>query len=432
VTRGPAGRTNWAGNVAYRAGRHHTPTSVEELQHLVAASRRLRPLGTGHSFNALADTDGDQVSVTGLPPTIDVHAAEPTATIAAGLRYGELTGRLHEQGWALHNLGSLPHISVAGAVATATHGSGEGNGNLASSVRALQMVTADGELVTLQRGRDSDFAGAVVALGALGVVVRLTLDLVPAFTVRQFVYEGLTLDRLLECFDDVVSAAYSVSVFTDWRDPVQAQVWVKQRVGEESRVAVERWPGARLADGPRHPIGGMPPENCTPQLGVPGPWHDRLPHFKLGFTPSGGKELQSEYFVARSSAAPAIEALARIRGQVAPLLQTAEIRTVAADDLWLSPAYRRDSVALHFTWVADEAAVAPVVSAVEEVLAPFDARPHWGKVFGVQPDVVAAGYERWQDFVTLAERLDPAGVLRNELLASYLLPSGAGRRPFAR
>ncbi len=431
MTREPAGRTNWAGNVTYRADRHHTPTSVEELQELVATSRRLRPLGTGHSFNALADTDGDQVSVAGLPVTIDIDASGRTATVAAGLRYGEVTGRLHEQGWALHNLGSLPHISVAGAVATGTHGSGDGNGSLSTSVRAMQMVTADGELVTLERGRDSDFAGAVVALGALGVVTRLTLDLVPAFTVRQLVYEGLPLDRLLESFDDVMSAAYSVSVFTDWREPVRAQVWVKERVGDEPAEAAQDWLGARLADGPRHPIAGMPPEHCTPQLGAAGPWHDRLPHFRLGFTPSGGEELQSEYFVARSSAARAVEALAGLSGLLAPVLQTSEIRTVAADDLWLSPAYRRDSVALHFTWVADEAVVAPVVSAVEDVLAPFDARPHWGKVASIPPDVVAARYERWADFVALAERLDPAGVLRNDLLDAYL-PSGAGRRPLAR
>jgi xylitol oxidase len=264
----------------------------------------------------------------------------------------------------------------------------------------------------------------------LGVVTRLTLELVPAFTVRQFVYEELTLARLLESFDDVVSAAYSVSVFTDWREPVRAQVWLKRR-GIHSAEAPPRWLGARLAEGPRHPVPGMPPENCTPQLGEPGPSHQRLPHFRLGFTPSSGEELQSEYLVPRASAVRALESLAGLRRRVAPVLQIAEIRTVAADELWLSPAYRRDSVALHFTWVADETAVAPVVRAVEDVLAPFAARPHWGKVFSVPPDIVTAGYERWADFLALAERLDPAGVLRNELLNDYL-PSAAGRRPFAR
>ena len=422
---GPGGhqgsRTNWAGNVAYRAARHHRPTTVEELQALVAAASRLRPLGTGHSFNRLADTDGDQVSVAGLPPVLKIDTTGQTVTVAAGMRYGELTGRLHDQGWALHNLGSLPHISVAGAVATGTHGSGDGNGNLATAVRALQMVTADGELVTLERQRDGDdFAGAVVALGALGVVTRLTLDLVPAFEIRQYVYEGIGLGRLLDSFDDIVSAAYSVSVFTDWREPVSARVWVKQRVGDSSTHAQERWLDARPADGPRHPLAGMPPENCTAQLGEPGPWHERLPHFRLGFTPSRGAELQSEYFVPRASAVPAVEALAGLRGQVAPVLQTAEIRTVAADDLWLSPAYRRDSVALHFTWVADEAAVAPVVAAVEAALTPFDCRPHWGKVFSIRPDVVAGRYERWSGFQALADRLDPAGVLRNDWLSDYL------------
>jgi xylitol oxidase len=416
-------RTNWAGNIAYRAARVHRPTSVGELQAIVSRTSHLRPLGTGHSFNRLADTDGDQVSVAGLPNVLDVDAGRRTVTVSAGRRYGELAGPLHESGWGLANLGSLPHISVAGAVATGTHGSGERNGSLATAVRALQMVVPGGALVTLDRDRDGDtFDGAVVALGALGVVTRVTLDVVPTFDVRQYVYDDLPYDELIGAFGEVVSAAYSVSVFTDWRAPVRAQVWLKRRVDDLDVPGAEppqRWLGGTLANGPRHPIAHTSPVHCTPQLGEPGPWHERLPHFRLGFTPSSGEELQSEYLVGRSCAVDALNAVAALRDQVAPVLQTSEIRTVAADDLWLSPAYHRDSVALHFTWIADGAAVTPVVAAVEQALAPFDARPHWGKVFSTPPREVADRYERWADFTALSRRFDPDGVLRNDLLLDY-------------
>ena len=397
-----------------------------ELQALLSDSPRIRPIGTGHSFNRIADTDGDQISVAGLPHLLEVDPAERSVTIAAGMRYGEVAGPLHDRGWALANLGSLPHISVAGAVATGTHGSGERNGGLATAVRALQMVVPGGELVTLE-DRDSDvFDGAVVALGALGVVTRLTLDVIPSFDVRQHVYDDLPFDALIDAFEEVVSAAYSVSVFTDWRAPVRARVWLKQRVDDPEQPPGEPpqdWLGAALATEPRHPIAGMSPVHCTPQLGEPGPWHERLPHFRLGFTPSSGAELQSEYLVGRSRAVEALHAVAALSDQIAPVLLTSEIRTVAADDLWLSPAYHRDSVALHFTWIADEAAVAPVVSAVEAALAPFAPRPHWGKVFSTPPRMMAAQYERWPDFTALSQRFDPDGVLRNDLLMEYLAGS---------
>ena len=420
VTSERSTRTNWAGNVTFQAARHHRPTSVEALQVLVAGADRLRVLGTGHSFNRIADTTGDLLSVADLPKTVEVDEDRRSVTVAGGMRYGELVRPLHDRGWALHNLGSLPHISVAGAVATGTHGSGAGNGNLASAVRALEMVTADGEIVALDRDRDRDtFPGSVLALGALGVVTRLTLDVVPAYRMRQYVYDDLPYDRLAGHLDEVLSAAYSVNVFTDWQEPVRGQVWLK-RLDTDAGEPPERWLGARLADGPRHPVPGMPGVNCTQQLGVPGPWHERLPHFRLGFTPSSGEELQSEYFVARDNAVEALHAVAGLRHQVAPVLQTAEIRTVAADDLWLSPAYQQDSAAFHFTWIADEEAVAPVVSALEVALEPFAARPHWGKVFSTPPGVVAGRYERFPDFAALARRLDPSGKLRNDMVDEYV------------
>jgi len=389
--------TNWAGNVSFRAAAVHRPTSIGELRLLVSRCPRLRALGTGHSFSRIADTEGDLVSVATLPPLVEIDSAAGTALVGAGLRYGEIAPRLHAAGWALPNLASLPHISVAGACATATHGSGDGNAALSSSVREIELVRADGELIRLRRG-EPDFSGAVVSLGLLGIATQLVLDLVPAFDVSQRVYDNLPLDVLLADLEAVFGSAYSVSAFTDWRGPVINQVWRKQLDGESP------WDLARPADGPRHPVAGMPAKNCTMQLGVAGPWSERLPHFRLDFTPSSGDELQSEFLVDRADAAAAIESVAAIRDRIAPVLQVCEIRTVAGDDAWLSPAYGRDSVAIHFTWIADTAAVLPVVTAVEGALAAYQPRPHWGKIFTADP---APLYPRLDDALDLRARLDP-------------------------
>jgi alditol oxidase len=410
--------SNWAGNVTFTAERLHRPSTVAQLQSLVAGAERIHALGTGHSFSRVADSPGALVTVAGLPPVMDVDTAAGTVTVSGGLRYGELAPYLHEKGYALHNLGSLPHLSVAGACATGTHGSGVRNGGLATAVSAIELVTADGEVVSVERGTDL-FDAAVVGLGAFGVATRLTLDLQPTFEVEQYVYDDLPFDAFREHFAEVMSAAYSVSAFTDWAGPTVRNVWVKRRV-DEPLPSPPHWLGAARADGPRHPVPGMPVEHCTEQLGVPGPWHARLPHFRLEFTPSSGEELQSEYFVAREDAVAGLQALDSVRKRIAPVLQICEIRTIAADRLWLSPSYGRDSVAFHFTWVKDAEAVAPAVAAIEERLARFGARPHWGKVFAMAPEVVAERYPKLRDAAALARDRDPRGAFRNEMLDRYV------------
>ncbi|MFF5426716.1 MULTISPECIES: FAD-binding protein [unclassified Streptomyces] len=409
--------TNWAGNITFGAAGLRVPGSVEELQELVAGSRAVRALGTGHSFNAIADTTGDLVSTAGLPRVLDIDRRARTVTVSGGTRFGEITGLLHEAGLALHNLGSLPHISIAGACATGTHGSGDGNGTLASAVRAVTYISASGELVTTERG-DEHFEGSVVALGALGVVTTLTLDLVPAFDVRQWVYENLPVAALRGGFDEVMSAAYSVSLFTRWRGDLIDQVWLKRRADDPGAAdEPSRWLGAVRADGPRHPVPGMPADSCTPQLGLPGPSPFRLPHFRLEHTPSSGDELQSEYFVARADAVAAFDALHAVRDVFAPHLHVGEIRSVAADGLWLSPVHQWDSVAFHFTWLPDTAAVTKALHVIENVLAPFAARPHWGKLFVAEPDALRGLYPSYDRFARLAEAADPRGVFRNDFIA---------------
>ncbi len=412
---------NWAGSYTYGARRLHRPATLEQVQELVAGARRVHVLGSRHSFTGIADSD-ELISLealttgSGLPADVAVDPAAGTVSFGSGLRYGELAEVLRDEGLALHNLASLPHISVAGAVATATHGSGVRNGNLATAVAALELVTSAGEVLCLARG-DADFDGAVVGLGALGAVTRITLDVEPAFDVRQRVLEGLRWDALAAHVDEVMSCGYSVSVFTRFRETVD-QVWVKSRAGEPEPDDLF---GAVPAAVDRHPILGLDPTPCTPQLGRPGLWSDRLPHFRMGFTPSAGEELQSEYLVPRRHALAAVDAVRGLAGRIRPLLLVCEIRTVAADRLWLSTSYDRDSVAIHFTWERRPAEVATLLPDLERALAPFEPRPHWGKVFAAEAAELAPRYERHADFVRLAERLDPRGAFRNDWLERNVL-----------
>ncbi|MEU6888584.1 FAD-binding protein [Streptomyces viridosporus] len=410
--------TNWAGNITYTAEELHRPRTLDALRALVAESSRVRVLGSGHSFNEIAEAGegGVLLSLGALPPRIDVDTAARTVRVGGGVRYAELARRVHAHGLALPNMASLPHISVAGSVATGTHGSGVANGSLASVVREVEMVTATGDTERTSRD-DARFGGVVTALGALGVVTALTLELEPAYEVEQHVFTELPLDVLdAGTFETVMAAAYSVSLFTDWRAPGFRQVWLKRRTDQPLRP----FPWAAPATEKMHPVPGMPAVNCTEQFGVPGPWHERLPHFRAEFTPSSGAELQSEYLLPRRFAVDVLHALDGIRETVAPVLQTCEVRTVAADDQWLSPSHGRDTVAVHFTWIEDTRAVLPVVRRVEEALAPFGARPHWGKVFTTPAAELRARYPRLDDFRALARSLDPAGTFANAFVRDLL------------
>jgi xylitol oxidase len=417
---------NWAGNHEYQAVRIHHPGRVEQVQELVRGLPKVRALGSRHAFNDLADTPGELISLDRLERSIEVDPQASTVAIDGGIRYGELCGPLERAGFGLHNLASLPHISVAGACATATHGSGTGLGNLSTAVTAMDVVTADGEIARFSRDRNPDeLAGAVVALGGLGVVTRLVLDVQPTYRMRQDVYEGLPFGALESHFDEIASSADSVSFFTGWRAPVFDQVWLKRRLVEAAFEPEPELLGARLATRQLHPIPGMPPEACTEQLGVSGPWHERLPHFRMEHTPSAGDELQSEYFVAREDAVPALTAVAGIARDLAPLVQASEIRTIAGDELWMSPCYRRASVTIHFTWRPDGPAVGAVMPRVEAALAPFAPRPHWGKLFTLPPGDVQGRYEKRSAFVELLRRRDPTGKFRNAFLDRYVFAGDA-------
>jgi xylitol oxidase len=413
----PSPRTNWAGNYTYRAEHLDAPRTVEEVQQLVRSRSRAKALGAVHSFNDIADSPGDQISL----KYFDQMAVDPksrTVSVGAGVTYGALAPYLGRQGYALHNMASLPHISVAGACATGTHGSGNHNGNLSTALSAMEIVTAAGEVVTLSRARNGErFQGMVVALGGLGVATKVTLDVQPTYQMRQLVYENLPMDQLEHHLEEIFSTGYSVSLFTDWKSHRLTQVWIKSRVEPgASPESPSEFFGAKLATRNLHPLAGHSAENCTEQMGVPGPWYERLPHFRMNFTPSSGAELQSEYIVPRNRGYEAILAVERLRDRITPHLFITELRTIDADDLWMSPSYKRQSLAIHFTWKPEWPAVRELLPMIEEKLAPFDARPHWAKLFTMPHSRLEALYEKMPDYLALLRHYDPQGKFRNEYL----------------
>lgn len=417
-------RKNWAGNYEYKAENLYSPKTVEEVQALVKKLDKQKALGSCHCFNNIADSPMNQISSQNLNKVISIDEKANTITVEAGARYGQFAPQLDKKGFALHNLASLPHISVAGACSTATHGSGVKNGNLATAVRGLEFVTANGDVVNLSRDKDGEtFNGAVVGLGALGIITKVTLDIQKTYQVRQDLFQDLPLQSLKDHFDEILSSGYSVSLFTDWQNQNISQVWVKRRVEADTKPMGADFYGAKAATKNLHPITKLSAENCTEQMGVAGHWYERLPHFKMGFTPSSGEELQTEYFIPRQNALEAILALEKKGSLIFPQLMITEIRTIAADNYWMSPCYKQDCVAIHFTWKQNPAEVSLILPVLEAELTPFKARPHWGKVFTMSPLVIHERYEKLPDFLQLIKNYDPQGKFRNAYLDLNIYPA---------
>lgn len=412
---GPGPRKNWAGNHTYHAKNLLAPKTLDEARKMVKFASTLKALGTAHAFNGIADNDVNQISLREMRG-MQLSADKRTVTVGAGVKYGELAPYLHAQGVAVHNLASLPHISVAGGCATATHGSG--TGNLSSAVVGMQMITADGELVTLSQ-KDAEFAGCVVHLGGLGVVTSVTLNVVPTFEVSQVVYENLSFRQLEKNLEAIFASGYSVSLFTDWQKETASEVWVKSR---GTVRAAKDFYGARPLSRNVHPIIALDAVNCTEQRGIAGPWYDRLPHFRMNFTPSSGDELQTEFFVPRAQAYAAIRAVETLKDKITPHLLITELRSINKDDLWMSTAYGRDSLAIHFTWKPHGKEVAALIPQVEAKLAPFGYRPHWAKLFTASPEHMKAVYPKLPEFLKLLRKYDPKGKFRSGFLAATLPP----------
>lgn len=413
-------RQNWSGHTPFRAARFHQPTTVAQVQELVRQAEQIHVIGARHSFSDLCDTPGELLSLANLDNTVTINHEQRTATVNAGITYGELCPQLQRAGYALHNLASLDHITVIGACMTATHGSGDTLGNLATAVAGLEMVTATGDLVTLCRDKDGDhFNGVVVALGALGVVTKVTLDLQPTYQIQQESYEKLPLTQVDEHFDAIMGAGYSVSFFPTWQDEWVDSLLVKHRLVDDRPLAA---PATFF--GATHVIRERAADDWSDRYGtpksIPGPWHERLPHFYFKDALLEGNELQSEYFVARQDAVAAMHAVARLGPQMTDILQVSEIRTMTADNLWLSMAYGQDTVGIHFNWHKKWAEIAPFLPILEKQLAPFQPRPHWGKLFALSSAQVQACYPRLADFRALARAYDPQGKFRNAFVEKYI------------
>jgi xylitol oxidase len=416
-----ATRTNWSGNLTYSTSNLHLPKNLAEVQETVRRCDKIRALGARHSFNAIADSTENQISLKHLDQ-MSINAKARTVTVGAGVTYGALSPYLNENGFAVHNLASLPHVSVAGACATGTHGSGLKNGNLSTAVSALEIVLASGDVVTLSREQQGEhFLGAVVALGGVGIITSVTLDVQPTFDVSQIVYQNMPLNHLEHHFNDIFGAGYSVSLFSTWQDHKATQVWIKRRMDQNgAEKPAPEFFGAKLATQKLHPLDGHSAENCTEQMGIPGPWYERLPHFRMNFTPSSGAELQTEYFVPRDKAYQAILAVEQLRDQITPHLFITELRTIAEDNLWISEAYKRPSMAIHFTWKPEWPEVKQILPLIEAKLAPFDPRPHWAKLFTMQPEQIQSRYAKLADFKDLLNDHDPKGKFRNQFLSTNL------------
>ncbi len=414
---GAGGRTNWAGNFTYGTDHLETPGSIGGVKKVILAHSHLKALGARHSFNDIADSTEDQVSMEQFNQ-IELDAKASTVTVGAGVTYGQLAPYIDSRGYAVHNLASLPHITVVGACATATHGSGSENGNLSTAVRAMEIVTGNGEVVTLSQQTLGDkFSGTVVGLGALGIITKITLQVQRRFEMYQVVYEVLSFTQLKRHLQEIFASGYSVSIFTDWQNHRATQVWIKRRIEHGNVIRPEpEFYGAKLAARKLHPLAGHSPENCTEQQGIPGPWYERLPHFKMNFTPSSGAELQSEYFVPIERGYEAALAVEELRQQITPHLFISELRTIAADDLWMSPCGKQASMTLHFTWKPDWPAVKKILPQIEAKLEPFGAKPHWGKLFTMSPDRLRSRYAMLPQFQALLSQYDPKGKFRNEFI----------------
>jgi xylitol oxidase len=410
-------RTNWAGNYTYNTKNLDFANTVEEIKRGIRSHSHLKALGARHSFNGIADSTEEQISLKHFDQ-IELDTKAKTVTVGAGVTYGQLAPYIDSRGCAVHNLASLPHISVVGACATATHGSGSKNGNLSTAVQAMEIVTANGEVATLSRERLGDkFPGVVVGLGALGVITKITLEVQPTFQMTQTVYENLSFSQLEHHLDDIFAGGYSVSIFTDWQNHRATQVWIKRRVDQSPHADPKAdFYGAKPASRNLHPLAGHSAENCTEQMGIAGPWYERLPHFRMNFTPSSGAELQSEYFVPRDKGYAAILAVEQLRDEITPHLFISEFRTIAADDLWVSPCYQQPSMTLHFTWKPEWPAVRRMLPLIEEKLAPFGARPHWAKLFTMPPVRLRSHYARMADYQAILAQYDPNGKFRNEFI----------------
>ena len=405
---------NWATNITFQDAETIHPQSVTDLQELVHTSEKIRARGSAHCFNTIADTREVAVILDQMPDLMEIDETRKKVRVGAGVKYAQLAEFLFPKGWALHNLASLPHVSLAGAVSTGTHGSGIRNGALHTAVSSIELIGADGSLRQVTRGIDRNFYASIVSLGLAGIATSFQLEIEPSFEIMQTVYGDLPRATFQENLIEILSGAYSVSYLTTWGDNKAGDLWFKSKSPPPAQYF-----GALPRTEKAHPIFGVDPDACTEQFGVSGPWHLRLPHFRIDANPSLGNELQSEFFVASENAAAAFAILEEISSNIRHKLLVTEVRAIAADEHWLSPAYQRETVAFHCTWENDPE-VPALVAVIESALQRFAIRPHFGKVFNLSGEHLARVLPRFSEFKEHISEIDPHGKFQNEFTSALL------------
>jgi xylitol oxidase len=426
--------SNWGGNFRFSTTDIRFPRSLDEVVDAVKEGapkstpggvgppvKHLRALGSRHSFSKIADTAEMLVSLSAMNRILAVNPGSateaPTITVEGGAIYTDVTPFVEFIGAAFHNQLTLSEVSVAGSINTGAHGTGITNGILATQVRSVELVLANGTVTTLRKGVDAAFPAAVVGLGAFGVVTKVELEMQASYQMTQHVFLNLPFTTLTDQFDTIMSSAYTVQAWTDWSDPTNFnQVWVGDRDDDAADFSTApAFYGATRAPAQVTPVAALPPTYVVPQ-GVAGPWNERLVCYRLGLSGFNGDEIQSEYILPITNAKAALEAIAALATQIAPLCYVSVVRTIAADDFWLSPAYGRDSVAIHFTWKPQLDAVVALLPTIESALAGLDAVPHWGKFFTMAPSVFLQRYDKLAEWKATAAAYDPSGRFRNAFL----------------
>jgi FAD-linked oxidoreductase len=419
---------NWAGNQRAAARRVVRPTGAADIAELVGAARAagdtVRAVGAGHSFTGAAATDGIRLELPTDGGPVSIDGAARQVTVPAGMPLHRLNALLAAAGLAMPNLGDIDRQTVAGAISTGTHGTGGRLGGLATFVSGLELVTGTGETVRCSADSDPDlFDAARVSVGALGVLTEVTLSCVDAFTLRAD-ERPLPLAEVLSTLDELVAAN---DHFEFYWFPYTGRALVKRnnRVTDGSARPLPRWRGflddellsnsvfgavCRLA---RRAPRLVPTINGVSARAL-GARTYTAPSHEVFCTPRRVRFVEMEYAVPRAALPAAFAGLRRaVERCGTPVVFPVEVRVAAADGVWLSTSYGRDSayVAVHqYAGMPYE----PYFREVEAVMRDLDGRPHWGKLHTRNAASLDAAYPRFGDFLAVRDRLDPDRVFVND------------------
>uniref|UniRef100_A0A915D0Y3 FAD-binding PCMH-type domain-containing protein n=1 Tax=Ditylenchus dipsaci TaxID=166011 RepID=A0A915D0Y3_9BILA len=413
---------NWGGNFNFSTQDIKYPTTTAGVQQLVKECKgKIRPVGTRHSFSEIANTNDTLICLVHMNLILSVDPSVPSVTVQAGITYTDLIPFLQSIGLAIPMMASLGEISIAGAINTAVHGSGAGIGNLATQVLGLQMVLADGSVVQYSKGQnDTELAAATVGLGALGIVTQVTLQAQPTYNLAINVFENMDMSVLDTQLYNITHSGYAINMWSTFGTPgVLDQVWITTKVdsnGVNAYGNVSQLYGAPAATAQSSPIAALPPTYVVPQMGIVGPYYERLTDYDLGLSGQEGQQTQSEYYVDFDDFVPALKALQTLSAEINAVVYVALFRITEKDELWMSPQYKKTTMAIHFSWQPKLDQVMALLPKIEAALAPFNPIPHWGKLYTLKPEQylpLLPKYPEWREQVELH---DPTHKFRNKWL----------------